>query len=245
MPSWTLSLFFHFSFWKDEFLHLVLILFLSRSCQKIQAGSHQTAVYFLGVNQQPNWNTDYSLPSPASPSHSGQRWARAGRLPSMTDGAGGAVRPPCYQSDLYARSVASPGAAPEPAERAAQQLFYLQPADNRVEIDRSCRQQVTPCLSAPNGSSCAYSAGQELFNSSCLSSAFTGVRWLSTTLLFIQLHTDVLPQLLADLLLIPSREHTPGAPTLLHSLYTYVCAMPGVNTEHTWTTWPTQAEEIS
>lgn len=91
----------------------------------------------------------------------------------LTDGAGGTLRPPHYQSDLYARSEAA--TVPKPAERAVQQLFYLQPADNRVEIDRSCRQQVTPCLSAPNGSSCTYSTGQELFNSFCLSPGFTRV----------------------------------------------------------------------
>ena len=183
MPSWTPSLFFHFSFWKDEFLHLFLILFLSHSCQKNQTRfASDSSLFPWG---EPATQLKYTTLCLLPPLKAIQ--AAAGReldvsLP-LTDGAGGAIRPPHYQSDLYARSEAA--AVPEPGERAAQQLFYLQPADNGVEIDRSCRQQVTPCLSAPNGSSCTYSTGQERFNSFCLSLGFTGVLRGSTTLLFM------------------------------------------------------------
>lgn len=111
----------------------------------------------MGLKQQPNQNTTLTtlcllLPPQAAPAAAGRELAVC--LP-LTHGAAGTTRPPWYQSDLSACSEAA--AVPEPAQRAEQKLFYLQPADNRVEIDRSCRQQVTPCLSAPNGSSRAYS----------------------------------------------------------------------------------------
>ena len=197
------------------------------------------------MNKQPNRNTSYPLPPPTSQSHSGRCWARAGRLLPWTDGTGGAVRPPHYQSNQYAHSKAA--AVPEPAERAAQQLFYLQPADNRVEIDRSCRQQVTPCLSAPNGSSCAYSAGQELFNSFCLSPGFTGVLQVSATLPFLPALRWCSPTVFSWV----ASDSEPWEDTRTSHIYIFmvhiylldryrtfiIYAVPGVNIEQVWTTW--------
>lgn len=77
-PNWTLSLFFHFSLWKDEFLHLVLILFLFQSCQNTQPGSPQPALHFFGGRTSNRTETPPALchlPEPFS--HS---WASAGRI---------------------------------------------------------------------------------------------------------------------------------------------------------------------
>lgn len=121
---------------------------LSRSCQKTKASSHQSAVYFLGVIP-----TGHRVPwGSCCPASSGAMPAGRGRVPCPQPWPQ-APPGPGHPSGLESIRAA----VPEAAQRAAQPRFYLQPADNRVEIDRSCRQRVTPCLSAPNGSSCHYS----------------------------------------------------------------------------------------
>lgn len=147
---------------------------------------------------------------------------------ALTDGAGGAIRPPCYQSDLYARSEAA--AVPEPAERAARQLFYLQPADNRVEIDRSCRQRLPVCqhqMAAPaltllDRSSLTLSASAQ-DSQGCYGSPPRS--YLS------QLYADALLLPSAKLLPIQSSENTPGHSYIYcthafvgQTLYFHVCA---------------------
>lgn len=124
------------------------ISFSLEAAKEVKPSSHQAAVYFLGVKQQPQRNTQCPGPPPVS----GRLWGRVWRCwdvsLALSDGWKPLQAPGC-PSGLDIHQSSGGAAAPEPAQRAAQQRFYLQPADNGVEIDRSCRQQVTPCLSAP------------------------------------------------------------------------------------------------
>lgn len=151
------------------------------------------------------------------------------------------------QAPISIRARPEAAAVPEPAQRAAQQRFYLQPADNRVEIDRSCRQQVTPCLSAPNGSSCHYSLDRSSLTLSGSAQDSRGCYSSPPRFYLCHLYPNALPLPLAELLPIPSSENHPGPPRVTHLLYPSVAgqtlilqhhAVPGVNTEHAWTTCP-------
>lgn len=156
--------------------------------------------------------------------------------------AGGTGRPlDIHQASISIRAHPEAAAVPEPAQRAAQQRFYLQPADNRVEIDRSCRQQVTPCLSAPNGSSCLYSLDRSSLTLSGSAQDSQGCCRSPPRFYLCHLYQNALPLPLAELLPIPSSENGPGPPRVPHLLYTSVAGQilllqprpgPGVNTEH-------------
>lgn len=131
-------------------------------------------------------------------------------------------------------------AAPEAAQRAAQQRFYLQPADNRVEIDRSCRQRVTPCLSAPNGSSCHYSLDRSSLTpsgSAWGSQSAAGLHHLSVYAIFMELLFHCLwlscLQSQAVRMAQDSRVTDLLYPRVAgHTLLLQPPAVPGVNTQH-------------
>lgn len=120
-----------------------------------------------------------------------------------------------------------------------QQLLYLQPADNRVETDRSCRQRVTPGLSAPDGSSCAYPYGQSSLTLSSSSSHSPGFSRCH----FSQLNTRAFRPPSAEMLLFRSSENTSSpqvsspAAQLVAGWYRSFRLHTGANTEHIWTTW--------
>lgn len=89
---------------------------------------------------------------------------------------------PWYPSELARRRLHAQSQHKEQPSRG----FYLQPADNEVEIDRSCRQQVTPSLSvSTKWQLLPLLPGQEVFNSFWLSPGFTGVSQVSTMVLFM------------------------------------------------------------
>lgn len=121
--------------------------------------------------------------------------------PPLAKGTAGVLPPP--QSTRPACSAAA--TVPE------QQLLYLRPADKRVETDRTCRQRVTPSLSAPDGSSCTYSYGQSslTFHSSH-SPGFSGC-------CFSQLDTRAFRLPSAEMLLVRSSESAFRYLHLLHS----------------------------
>lgn len=129
--------------------------------------------------------------------------------------AGGPSGPPgVHQTSISIRVRPEAAALPEPAQRAAQQRFYLQPADNGVEIDRSCRQQVTPCLSAPNGSSCHYSLDRSSLTLSGSTQDSQGCHRSPPCFCLCHLHQNVLPLPLAELFPTLSSENGPGPPEL-------------------------------
>lgn len=123
-----------------------------------------------------------------------------------------------HQTSISIRVRPEAAALPEPAQRAAQQRFYLQPADNGVEIDRSCRQQVTPCLSAPNGSSCHYSLDRSSLTLSGSAQDSQGCHRSPPCFCLCHLHQNVLPLPLAESLPTLSSENGPGPP-VTHLLY--------------------------
>lgn len=224
MPSWILSLFFHFSFWKDEFLYLFLILFLSWSCQKFKPGSRQTAVYFLGVNQQPNRNflpSAFSHLSKLFRPPLGESWMSPFAWPMGLEAQSGLliINQTCTLAQRQPQSQSQ-----RKEQRSSYFIYNLLTTEWKlIEAAGSkwlpvCQHQMAAPALTP--------AGQELFNSFWLSPGLTGGLQVSTTFAFMPALRWCSPTAFGRV--ASDSEHREHTRTFIYSLYVCVCWMDTV-----------------
>lgn len=228
ISSWTLSLLFHFSFWKEEFLRLLLILFLSLEAAKKSVPIHiRQQFYFLGVSPE-----KHPVPSAAS----GRLWNASRTWGCWAVSLPWAMaRGPWMSSRLHIHQ-SSPRASTEPSWAFIYNLLTTE--WKLIEAAGSkclpvCQQQM------------ALLPGQEPFNSSWLRDSQGILHHVSGNVIFTKMLFHCLwlscfqfqaVRMAQDLL------------SLIFTLPTFICtaqklllqppAVPGVNAEHAWTISP-------